>query len=247
MKEVCELASLRFSFDGDRRSAKSSNVRQMRSTVFPYTARFMSRGCVPGFYPIHHEVYRQGQEAAIKADKAAEEEKCIKAYEEPQDDSKIVNDSKDLFEPVKQSDAAKPDDTAVPDEAAIPNDAANNGAEKQTEAKDNNINISEKMVAFLDKSEIGLNSIKTQVNTVQSLFAEIMYKLDSFTSILDIIYNNEDRRIHSSQVSAVNHKETKDNIDEILELLQNPAIQGMLRQFVVGIFGKGNTAYKPES
>lgn len=253
MKEVCKLASLRFSFDGDRRSAKSPNARQMRSPVFPYTARFMSRGCVLDFYPIHKEVYRQVTEPAA-INKAAEEAKCAAAYEELSE-PKMIDESKDSIEPVKQTDPVKLDEPVKPNDTVKTDDATNNGADKETEkytekyteAKDKNINVNEKMIAFLDKSELSLNNVKTQVNTVQSLFTEIMYKLDSFTSILDIIYNNEERRIHSSQVSTVNRKETKDTVDEILELLQNPAIQGLLRQFVAGIVGKSKTANKPES
>lgn len=240
---MCELASLRFSFDGDRRPAKTQNTRQMQSPFFPYAARFMSRGCVPGFYPIHKEAYEQEAKQDIVTDRFVEEErqKAISDYISVKPESIDTGTITPVEEKLLPKPVASEPDKQIIDEPLKEDKSPN----KNTEDKDNNVNVSEKIIALLDKSELGLNNVKTQVGSVKSLFEEIMYKLDSYISILDIIYNNEDRRINSPQASIAGQKESKDTIDEILELLQNPAIQSVLRQFMVGIIGKSST--KPES
>lgn len=232
---MCELASLRFSFDGDRRPAKTQNTRQMQSPFFPYAARFMSRGYVPGFYPIHKDIYKQ-EETKQDIDKAISDYISVKP--------ELIDTG--TITPVEEKLISEP--VSEPDEKIINEPLKkDNSTNKNTEDKDNNVNVSEKIIAVLDKSELGLNNVKNQVGTVKTLFEEIMYKLDSYISILDIIYNNEDRRINSPQASISSQKESKDTIDEILELLQNPALQSVLRQFLVGIIGKGSTTSKPES
>lgn len=228
---MCELASLRFSFDGDRRPAKTQNTRQMQSPFFPYAARFMSGGCVPAKQDFDNDRFIEEERQKAVSDYIPVKPETIDAGVITPIEEKLLSepafepDEKIINEPLKE----------------------NNPTNKNTEDKDNNVNVSEKIIAILDKSESGLNNVKTQVGTVKSLFEEIMYKLDSYISILDIIYNNEDRRINSPQASISGHKESKDTIDEILDLLQNPALQSVLRQFMVGIIGKGSTTSKPAS
>jgi hypothetical protein len=117
---------------------------------------------------------------------------------------------------------------------------------KQQE-ENSEVNVSEKLITFLNSSETGLNKVKGHVDNVRFMVEEVTFKLDSMMSILDIIHNSEDRRMKGPQATISSQKESKDTIDEILEMLQNPAIQSMLRQFMMGIIGKKNISYKPES
>ena len=67
---------------------------------------------------------------------------------------------------------------------------------------------------------------------------DLMYKLESFIQILDIIKANERRRLSGTQAETASFKISKDSVDEILELLEGPVFQNVLRQFLVGVLVK---------
>lgn len=114
-------------------------------------------------------------------------------------------------------------------------EAVNSSQQEQGEEKDKStVSVSEKFVNTMTVAETGLNSLRSQVEITKNMFDELIFKLDSGAQILDIIRSNEERRAAGPQVQAASAKTTKDTIDELLELLQTPMIQNMLRQLMLG-------------
>ncbi len=101
------------------------------------------------------------------------------------------------------------------------------------------VNVSELLVNRLDILEAGLNKTSSQVDQAKIILDDVIFKLDSFLQILQILYANEEKRLQGPQLQAApSQKTTKDTIDELLELLQTPAIQGVLRQFLISMIVK---------
>lgn len=102
----------------------------------------------------------------------------------------------------------------------------------------NSFNVSEKLITNLTATETNLTWVKGQVDSTKSLLDDIMYKLESFMQIMEIIRANEERRISGPQAQTVSIKTSKDSVDELLELLQGPVFQNVLRQFFISTFVK---------
>lgn len=114
----------------------------------------------------------------------------------------------------------------------------NDSAEKEQE-NTAPVNVSELLVNRLDILEAGLNKTSSQVDQAKIVLDDVIFKLDSFLQILQILYANEEKRLQGPQLQAApSQKTTKDAVDELLELLQTPAIQGVLRQFLISIIVK---------
>lgn len=100
-------------------------------------------------------------------------------------------------------------------------------------------NLSALLINRLDAWEAGLQKTSGQMDTVKTVLDEIIFKLDSFLQILQIIHANEEKRLLGPQATvAPAPKESKDSIDELLELLHTPALQGVIRQMLVGMLVK---------
>lgn len=95
--------------------------------------------------------------------------------------------------------------------------------------------ISELLISRLSTAETGLVSVKAKVDLAREFLDDMIYKFDSLSQIMDIVRANEERRAGGVQVASLTSKETKDSIDEFLELMQTPALQGIIRQFLLGI------------
>jgi hypothetical protein len=98
--------------------------------------------------------------------------------------------------------------------------------------------VSEKLIGKLESVENGITGIRGHVDTAKVLFDDVIFKLESFMQILDIVRANEEKRLQGPQVQVSSTKTTKDTVDEILEMLQTPAIQGFLRQILVSLLVK---------
>lgn len=248
MKEVYKLASLRFNFDGERKNGKTQNSRRMQHPFFPYPARYQSRSFAPCFYPPQRVNYTPEKEQSTKQDISVTydiPELSETELNTPEMNEKVNKTIETDFQ-AEKSNMKESEDTEDTKYTKY--------TEEQTEAKpksnqekEQEVNVSEKLIAFLDGSEVNLNKAKGHVNNIRFAFEEMTYKLESFTSILEIIHNNEERRMKGPQATLSNQKTTKDTLDEILEVLQNPAFQSILRQFMTSFIGKNQKASKPES
>lgn len=100
------------------------------------------------------------------------------------------------------------------------------------------ISASEKFIASLDSYENGIVKINEQLDKGKIIFDEVIFYLDSLLKILEIIKENEVRKKQEPQVSFKIEKTNKDTIDQILELLQTPTFQSILRQILIGLLVK---------
>lgn len=108
--------------------------------------------------------------------------------------------------------------------------------------KAESFNISEKLIANLTATETNLTLIKGRVDSTKGILDDLIYKLESFLQIVEIIRANEERRISAPQAQVATLKTSKDSIDELLELLQGPVFQNVLRQIFISTLvknGKG--------
>ena len=118
------------------------------------------------------------------------------------------------------------------------NEKVNNERNEEVKEKvkgEASADISELLISRLSTAETGLVSVKTRVDLAKEFLDDMIYKFDSLSQIMEIVRANEERRAGGVQVASLTSKETKDNIDEFLELLQTPALQGIIRQFLLGI------------
>lgn len=102
--------------------------------------------------------------------------------------------------------------------------------------KQNPLQISEMLINNLTITEANLTELRSQVEVAKNFFDDIIYKLESFTQIMEIVKANEERRLNGPQAQLASLKTSTDSVDELLELLQGPVFQKVLRQFLVGMF-----------
>ncbi|MCR4441415.1 MAG: hypothetical protein QHH10_04635 [Peptococcaceae bacterium] len=209
------MASLRFSFDGERRQVSGHSFGWRRPSPFPCPGSHRGRGLYPVIYPVY-----------VKREDRVERENCC--------------------EDTKKGAAAKQEvkeelDKALPSpEGAVysENEAKEIKEGGQEGKKDSVVSASEKLIAFLETAETGLVGLKAQASLFRHAFNEIMFKLDSFAQLLDIIRSNEERKTAPPEAALSLKKETKDTLDEILEILQTPAFQGIMRQLALNFIVK---------
>jgi hypothetical protein len=114
-------------------------------------------------------------------------------------------------------------------------------AEKETEKKEAKGNgcptaqISEILLKNLTTTEERLHEVKGQVEFAKTFFDDLIYKLESFLQIVEIVQANEKRRLREPQAQLASLKTSQDSVDEVLELLQGPVFQNILRQFLINV------------
>lgn len=101
---------------------------------------------------------------------------------------------------------------------------------------------SEKLIAGLENYENGLIKISQQLDQGKLFLDQVLFYLDSFSKILDVIKETEQRKLVAPRSSVIVEKENKDTVDQILELLQTPVFQNILRQMIIGLFKKTEEA-----
>ncbi len=202
------MASLRFNYEGARRQE-----RERRPLPF-YAGRYY--GYPPYLSPIPLFQGVKPQETP-----SPETDTEIRTEETPQIDATNNEETKPIIENI-----SKPTTKPIAEE--------DNNNEKQKSTG----NLSELVINRLSTAEAGLVNIRGQVDTAKVFFDDIIYKFESILQIMEIVRGNEERRAAGAQISTVSPKTNKDNIDEILELLQTPAMQSILRQFLLGVFTK---------
>lgn len=143
----------------------------------------------------------------------------IQAEEIPESPAGDIEPS--LPKPEKQGmDAAKPD---IPSPETPP---------------EINLSDSEKFIARLESYESGAAKIRQQIDMSRVLFDEVLFHMDSFLKILEVLRDIEERKQKTPEASVSMEKTGKDAVDEILDLLQTPAFQNILRQFLMGLLSK---------
>lgn len=245
-KEVTKMASLRFFFDGERRPEK----------VRPPMPYFPGRYMVPRRYPNYPNYHNYPNENYRKEENRDVAEK-LPENENKQGINNDLNEQKKQTEPkaheVSQQDnfqieqgikdtpnddkKAKYDNSKTP-EQEIPHEGTASEEAKGSKEEDISVNVSEKLIGQLSNMENKLVNAKGQVDNAKNMFDEVIFKLDSFMQIMDIIKANEERRINKPQASVQGVKTNKDTVDEFLELLQAPVFQNVLRQFLIGVLVK---------
>ena len=100
--------------------------------------------------------------------------------------------------------------------------------------------ISGLVINSLSTAEAGLSNIRDKVDTAKVFIDDIIYKFESILQIIEVVRSNEERRAAGAQITMAAQKTNKDSIDEILELLQTPAMQSIIRQVLVGVITKNS-------
>ena len=113
-------------------------------------------------------------------------------------------------------------------------------AQSTMKAENDPVQISEKLIENLAAAEANFNKLKERLDIAKTIFDKIIYKLDSMTQITEIIRENEVKSRSESPIQTTSFKTTKDSVDELLELLQGPVFQNILRQFLISIFIKNS-------
>lgn len=108
------------------------------------------------------------------------------------------------------------------------------------------VNASEKLLENLTVAEANFSKLKERMDVAKTVFDKIIYKLDSMMQIVEIIRENEVKSMSESQIQTDSLKTTKDSVDELLELLQGPIFQNILRQFLLKVFIKDSDGTKSE-
>lgn len=221
-KEVNAVASLRFNFDGDKRPERG------RAPMNPYSMRNLG-------YPLY------GRPLAPPVHGRIEEPYVIPVVEETE--QATISDETEKAETLQYQDGLTIGDGVEPDEDQ-------NYLEKESQPAKEKIKdsipeapeesaktASEKLVGKLEVFETGLINTREHLNQAKLFFDDVIYKMESFQQIMDILKANEERKTAGISAQAVSSKTTRDSIDDFLELLQTPAFQNVLRQLLLGIMG----------
>lgn len=129
-----------------------------------------------------------------------------------------------------------PEETVKQNENVEPLWFKQQAKEKRGEADNPDLlQISEMLIKSLTTTEVKLTGLKGQVEFTKTFFDDLLYKLESFMQIMEIVKANEARRLNGSQAQVASLKTSKDSADEFLELLQGPVFQKVLRQFLLSV------------
>lgn len=220
------VASLRFTFDGERRPANQTGERE-RAPKYPFFPRYMGPGFFPYPPPPREVIY---QEKVVPQED--DQEKGVGQEHITKGGAAAVEVSLEKDKVLEQK------VTEVKLEIVSPQEIPGQDTGSPTQDKKVVFNVSERLISNLNTAETGLNSFRVQVDAAKELLDDIIFKLDSFMQILEIIRSNEDRRLSGPRVQAAYQKTAKDAVDELLELLQTPAMQSVLRQLLLGLMAK---------
>lgn len=238
------MASLRFNFDGERRpSGLGTERRGVRPPVIlPIGLRYLRPRAYPG--PFSYPAGTQ-EEEEINAGESSQEEipttptdtLLMPGGEDEKEANslkpeKLQNNEEAISEPV----LAEPVSSGSKEAGA--GEKTGEKAEEEQQGSTNSASTSEVLIQTLGKYEANLNQVRGQVDLVKEFFDTLIYKLDSAAQIMEIIQANEERSINKPQVQLTANKTSRDMIDEVLELLQTPAIQNIVRQFLMGFLVK---------
>jgi|GEM_PF-6208239 len=224
------VAGLRFTFDGERRSGP--NCGEKGRTPFYKNSRHMQYQPYGRYNPFFGPVYFPGDNPGDneKHDDIGESRKQASVGRETEP-FMIHNASYDIQEESVQGESRQEQANT---DITKDKEASQQQQTQSTEKEEKTVNVSEKFVSTMEVAETGLNNLRVQVDVAKNLFDDFIYKLESAVQILEIIKSNEERRINGPQVQVASWKTTKDTVDEVLELLQTPVFQNILRQFMIG-------------
>jgi hypothetical protein len=104
--------------------------------------------------------------------------------------------------------------------------------------------VSEMLIKNLTTTEAKLTEVKGQVNFAKMFFDDLIFKLESFLQIVEIVKANEKRRLSEPQAQLASLKTSQDSVDEFLELLQGPVFQNILRQFLISVMAREGNVTK---
>jgi len=211
------VASLRFSFDGERRQASGHSFGWKRPAPFLVPGGHGGRG----LYPFISSVY------VTKEDRDGRGTPCTG---------------------INKGEAAPAEAKPEPDKALPAPQSHTDGENREKEIKalgqketiEGLNGASEKLISFLETAETGLTGLKAQLNMFRGAFNEILFKLDSFAQLLDIIRSNEERKFAPPEAALSSQTESKDTLDELLEILQTPAFQVLMRRLALSFMIKNS-------
>ncbi|MGI6144442.1 MAG: hypothetical protein GX092_07030 [Clostridia bacterium] len=248
------MACLQFRYDGYKRSNRNRGMCFFPQR-FPYQNQCY---CVPRNYP--QPVIQTERTADEKAkDKEVDNtEEFIKpdVIMESQDEEIQTSDNTlniDNF--IDNSSTFSEKTTIVGNENVCPikesspiaSDQSNEEAsqkETKQKGKPDFSRISEIFINKLSTTETSLSEIKMMVETGKPFLDDLLYKLESFMQIIEVVKANERRRFDKPQAQVTSLKTTKDSCDEFLELLQGPVFQNVLRQFLISIMVRDDDVTK---
>lgn len=213
------MASLRFNYDGEKRPERG---RPVNYEIMTRNGRFINTGTFPipprplPSKPLA-EVATAPQSSDADITQSTEPEAVVLPLE-----VSVVTPTTPLEVPIAEP--LLPQQEQVEQSAEIPPELT--------------LSDSDRFIARLENYENGVVKIRQQVDVTKVLFDEILIHMDSFLKIMDVIRENEERKQREPQVSAATQKTSKDTIDEVLDLLQTPTFQSILRQVLMGILVK---------
>jgi len=217
------VASLRFNYDGEKRPERGrpiANENLARRSGFPYPGPF-AMPPRPISQPI--EVKTAPPPPGIDSAAASQPTAIVLPLEDPQEPQE---ETKSLDQvPSEQI----PSTTAPAD--PLPQEPDPIFSEPV-------LSDSERFIASLENYENGAVKIRQYVDSSKYILDGILFQMDSFLKILDVFRENEERKSSQPQLTAAYEKTSKDTIDEVLELLQTPAMQNILRQVLMTILVK---------
>lgn len=210
------MASLRFTYDGERR-------QERRTPVYPFQPRFMYPAAV------------QRQTVVLPIEPSPEE--LTEAEQSPAADSPEKEAPKqEIPKKITSEEVTSHKETSQKETlqkvALDKTISENRSSEKQT------VSVSERFISRLESVETGLDKTKGHVDALKVFSDEVVYKLESGLQIMAILRANEERRLSEPQVQLTSTKTSRDTIDDLLALLQTPAVQSVLRQIMVGLLVK---------
>ncbi|MDD4047488.1 MAG: hypothetical protein PHI90_01435 [Clostridia bacterium] len=215
------MTNLQFNYDGYRRPERERNMG-----YFP-----------PRYYFQGYNYYSSQDRASSKSTEqnSCEDKNQIQEQQqqqqEQQQEQEIENDQilkEEIKEEIKEKLEANTDKENMKKQSS-------EHTEDEKEDKKNSFNVNEKLLEKLTETENSLNRFKEKADIGKRLFDDAIYKFDSIIQIIEIVRANEERKSNGVKTQEDSTKSSKDSIDEMLELLQGPVFQKVLRQLFVGM------------
>lgn len=225
------MASLRFNYNGDKRPERGRTpmnpymTRNLGYPVYGYPMPFPMFGRYEAPYivpaPEANEEIAESNDikTELEVEDGFQEQEILKDGEasNQKEDQENINEGQENIKEEKETEVEQIE-TAIPEEP-------------QVSAK----TASEKLLGKLEVVGTGLTSTREHLNKTKIFVDEVIYKMESFQQIMDILKANEERKTAGVSALTASSKTTHDSIDDFLELLQTPALQNILRQLLLGI------------
>jgi len=245
------VASLRFNYDGERRPEHKRPFNGNELYYMPSQLRTKRPIRYSGIYPIPPEDGEAGLKKKTLPQATSNQPVEIVHRDIPCTETSVI-ESEPVNLPEAQEEAESKEFAGVKlrlneilaEKATQDKSGQKTGSEPADENQSKGkaaISAREKFIAGLESYESGIVRLNQQINASKVLFDEILFYIDSFLKILEVIKESELRKQQVPQVKTAFSKTKKDTVDEILELLQIPALQSILRQVLMGIMLKNNS------